>query len=113
MVRGSKTGLSLLHDSYLNCIKKLEFEKASGTLIIPEWKSAAYWPEMLKSNGLFKDFVKESMPLPTRNLIIKGPGNNGLFGKEQLSFRMIAFHVRFLIRSWVRRFVQKMSLTYV
>lgn len=79
----------------LNCIKKLELEKANGTLIIPVWKSAPYWPELYDKNGSFKVFITEVIPLPSRNVTVKGRGNNGIFGREQLSFTMAAFKIRF------------------
>ena len=59
----------------LNCIRKLENEKASGTLIIP----APYWPKLLDKNGSLKHFITEVIVLPTRNLTVKGKGNNGIF----------------------------------
>ena len=79
----------------LKCIKKLESEKANGTLVIPVWISAPYWPELLDKNGSYKTFIKEVIPLPSRNVIVNGRGNNGIFGREQLSFKMAAFKIRF------------------
>ena len=79
----------------LNCIKKLEYESANGTLIIPVWKSAPYWPELYDTNGQFKFFIREVIVLPSRNVIVKGRGNNGIFSKEQLSFLIAAFKIRF------------------
>ena len=77
------------------CIKKLEAEKANGTLIIPVWNSAAYWLELFNQDGFFKAFVNESIILPPRNLIVEGRGKNGIFGRERLSFKMIALKARF------------------
>ena len=31
---------------------------SNGTLIIPEWKSAGFWPLLVDDRGLFKDFVQ-------------------------------------------------------
>ena len=79
----------------LKCIKKLESEKANGTLVIPVWISAPYWPELLDKNGSYKAFIKEVIPLPSRNVIVNGRGNNGIFGREQLSFKMAVLKIRF------------------
>ena len=78
----------------LKCIRKIELEKASGTMIVPLWKSAPYWPDLHADDGFLKRFIAECRLLPTRNAICKGRGNNGIFRKP-LSFRMVALKVRF------------------
>ncbi|MCG7875782.1 MAG: reverse transcriptase domain-containing protein [Candidatus Thiodiazotropha endolucinida] len=79
----------------LDSVRKIENESANCTLIIPVWRSATYWPELLDKNCSFKSFVNDFIILPPRNVILKGRGNNGIFGKEQLSFRMAALKIRF------------------
>lgn len=79
----------------LKCIRKIECEKANGTIIVPFWQSAPYWTELHDINGSYKKFVADSILLPSENVIQKGYGNNGIFGKEHLSFRMLALKVRF------------------
>ncbi|MCG7878431.1 MAG: hypothetical protein N0C90_19185 [Candidatus Thiodiazotropha endolucinida] len=79
----------------LKCIRKIEGEKANGTIIVPLWKSAPYWTELHDSSGSFKKFVVDSFLLPTQNVIQKGYGNNGIFEREYLSFRMLALKIRF------------------
>ena len=78
----------------LKCLRKIELEKASGTIVIPVWKSAPYWPELFASDGTIKRFITDFVLLPTDNVIQKGRGNNGIFGKP-LSLRMLALRVRF------------------
>ena len=41
-------------------LKKIVKEKAEGTLILPEWKSAPFWPLYLNSNGSYKPFIAEN-----------------------------------------------------
>lgn len=79
----------------LKCIQKIQCEEANCTLIIPLWKSAPFWPELLYKDSSFKYFVSESFLLPSQNVIVKGRGNNGIFARSRLSFRMIALKIRF------------------
>lgn len=79
----------------LNCIQKIKAEEASATLVIPVWESATYWPDLIRKDGSFRSFIVDNILLPSRNIIVKGNGNNGIFGREQLSFKMIALKIRF------------------
>ena len=62
------------------CINKLVTEKACGTLVVPVWQSAPYWPLIcLKYENVFRSFVREHKMLPQKNIILTGNGNNGVF----------------------------------
>ena len=39
-------------------VRKIENDKCSCNLVIPEWKSAAYWPMLIGWEGNFKSHVK-------------------------------------------------------
>ncbi|VDI65147.1 Hypothetical predicted protein [Mytilus galloprovincialis] len=54
-------------------INKIIKDKAKCMLVIPEWKSAPYWPLLYKDGG-FRDFIKEVIYLPRYNIIVKGTG---------------------------------------
>ena len=56
-------------------VKKLRVCRGKGTLIIPEWPSALFWPYLLQSPMKFKPFVKEVVTLPKlQDLLVEGPG---------------------------------------
>ena len=74
----------------VTCIRKMESDKCVGTLILPEWKSAAFWPLLVTEEGAYRDFIKSVYVLPCSGSIKQGRGNNGMFGKDPLAFRMIA-----------------------
>ena len=76
----------LLHMS--NC-------KAQGTLIIPLWYSAPFWPMICGEYNVFREFVLDCMDLlPYKNAFC--PGNCGsIFGNQDLTFRMLALRVDF------------------
>ena len=76
------------------CLNKIISEKAPGTLVIPMWKSAPFWP-LVCQNYVFRDFVKDHRLLPQVNVIAAGKGNNGIFAEEPLKFKMVALKISF------------------
>jgi hypothetical protein len=78
-----------------DCLKKLQYENSTATLVVPEWKSAPFWPLIVDENGMFKDFIKMFYYLPVTGSIVKGKGNNGVFSSEPLSFRMLTLRIQF------------------
>ena len=69
-------------------INKMKSDRAMGTLVVPAWKSAPYWP-LLHS----KCYVKDQMVL-TENAVVPGKGQNGIFAKSS-NFKMMAFRISF------------------
>ena len=84
------------HSQAAKVVNKMVFEKAQGTLILPEWKSAPYWPLICSSKDIFKEFITDIIDyLPCNKAIVKGAGKNGIFSECPLNFRMLALKVRF------------------
>lgn len=79
----------------LMSLKKLENEKSKGTLVVPLWKSAPFWPMLQPTENDFAEFVKDYKILPQYNVTKSGCGNNGIFGENPLSFKMLALKVIF------------------
>ena len=70
---------------------------AKGVLIVPEWKSANFWPMIWTSDGHFKSFVIDYMELPTAiSYYIPCKNGSGLFDVENLKFRMLALLISFV-----------------
>ena len=73
-----------------------------GTLIIPEWPSAYFWPLLRDGPSWFKSLVREVFVVPAiKDLILEGPGQRQIY-KLHLSvfrgcpkFRMLALRVDF------------------
>ena len=42
-------------------ISRMETSKAKGVLVVPRWESAYYWPLICGEDGVFKEFVKDSL----------------------------------------------------
>ena len=73
-----------------------------GTLIVPQWPSAYFWPFLHDSSSQFKSFVKGVFELPCiEDLLLEGPGQRQIY-KARPSvfsgcprFRMLALRVFF------------------
>ena len=76
-----------------DCLDKIVSEKAVGTMIVPQWKSAPFWPKLFESNDIAKYFIKAMINLGNANVIVKGKGNNGIFMKNPLPFDMLALKI--------------------
>jgi hypothetical protein len=79
-------------------IQHLKVYKARGTLIVPKWKSAHFWP-LLCSDGMhFNSFVPEWIVLPNiPNLFIRGKAKNSIFGSRLLNFQVLALRIDFSV----------------
>ncbi|VDI71133.1 Hypothetical predicted protein [Mytilus galloprovincialis] len=65
-------------------------EKSIGTLIVPYWRSAPFWPILnvgIEGSQTFACFVGDSRVLSS-SVVIRGRGKNGLFGKTDTNFRI-------------------------
>ena len=74
---------------------KIEQEQARCTLVVPKWKSGAFWPRLVDSRGNFNSYVRDFKVLPKVGLICVGKGHNGVFSKNPLPFHMMALKVMF------------------
>ena len=69
---------------------------ASGTLIVPEWPSAPFWPVVHPTAEQFAEFVVGTQELPLSELLIM-PGLSGcsLFGGKVPNTRVLALRCEF------------------
>ena len=68
----------------------MESCKAKGTLVVPEWKSAPFWPLLCSFDRslLFQDFVKDFCCLPkSRDMFIPGRGSSFVYSNQSPFFR--------------------------
>ena len=60
---------------------------STGTLILPEWPSAYFWPLLKPCPSRFASFVTDVVSLPkTSDLIIPGPGQKVLYHSKPSVF---------------------------
>lgn len=75
-------------------LKKLMACKAKGVLVVPEWKSANFWPLLCKEGGQFRQCIRDCIFLPTdKHSYTPCKNGAGIFGNEDLKFNMLALFV--------------------
>ncbi|CAC5423237.1 unnamed protein product [Mytilus coruscus] len=69
---------------------------AVGTLIVPCWPSASYWPMLCPNGGDFTDQVTAYVELPSgKEFYTPGKSKNAIFGNTDLKFKMLALRLDF------------------
>lgn len=74
----------------LETVNKILHDRCYGVLVIPKWESAPFWPILIKAKGEYCDFIIDVAYLPFTGVVTPGRGDNGMFAKEPLSFRLMA-----------------------
>ncbi|MEW8547530.1 MAG: DNA N-6-adenine-methyltransferase, partial [Candidatus Thiodiazotropha sp.] len=81
----------------LSTIEKMAKEQAVGTILLPNWPSAPFYPSIFKDSKCHS-FVREVVKLPRFNVVKKGLGNNGIFEINPLPFDMLALKLDFSLK---------------
>ena len=69
---------------------------AQGTLIVPLWRSAPFWPLFTTDGFHVAHFVEDWVDLPSlKTTFCMGCYSSGVFGKENLNFRVLAVRINF------------------
>ena len=91
---------------FVDVIRHTRACRAVGTLIVPEWASAFFWPLLKPRPSRFASFVVDVVRLPRRSdLIIPGPGQKIFYrGKPSVffgcpKFSMLALRIDFRLTS--------------
>ena len=67
-----------------------------GSLVVPEWPSAAFWPLLCVSEWEFQSFVVDAMYLPlSDSLIVRGKAGATLFKNGWPNTNMLALRIEF------------------
>ena len=79
-------------------VNHLKLCKASGTVVVPLWRSVHFWTIICDDGVHFSNFVHGWLILPhIPNLFIRGKAKNYIFGNGLLKFAMLALRVDFSI----------------
>ena len=77
--------------SVVRAIKHLIFCKARGTLIVPRWVSAAYWPYIFNANLEYKEYVTDVLEFTeAERIYVKGSSPKCIFGTEKFVSTVLA-----------------------
>ena len=76
-------------------LKHMKVCKAKGTLVVPAWYSASFWP-LLCPRGMFIPEVIDFVYLPRdKEAYIPSRIAGGLFGERDLAFDMLAINMKY------------------
>ena len=79
-------------------LEKMKFDNVKGVMVVPLWQSASFWP-LIWNGTSFIDNVIDWIDLPgQKEYYIPCKNNSGIFGKENLKFRMLALKMDFSMR---------------
>lgn len=69
--------------------------KAVGTLVVPFWPSAIFWPLLMESTTKFNSFVQDSWVFPAVKESFESGSGLSMFGTRDLNFDMLALRISF------------------
>ena len=77
-------------------LRHLQASKADGTLVVPEWHSAPWWPLLTYDGVNFRPMVTDWLIVdPYPNMIVPAVSGVGLFGDSTPKFRFILLRLKF------------------
>ena len=72
----------------IDLVRHLKTCSRRGTLIIPEWPSASFWPFLRERSSQFQSFVVDVFVLPAiSDLLLEGPGQKQIYPSRPSVFR--------------------------
>ena len=75
---------------------------AKGTLIVPEWKSAPFWPLLQPIEGEFEQFAVAVNELPLfESLFVPGLSGSSLFAGSVLNTNVLAVRCNFTMQEYI------------
>ena len=75
-------------------LSHLKVCNAAGTLVVPLWRSAYFWPRLCFDGLHWSGFVHDWVILPDLpNLLIRGKAKNSIFGRGSLPFPSVALRI--------------------
>ena len=77
----------------VECVQNLVSEGCTGTLVVPNWPSAPFWPLIVNNDGQYKSFVIANYMFSVKDGIVPGRGNNGIFADINSTFDVLALQL--------------------
>lgn len=78
-------------NSVIRTLKHLVACRGKGTLIVPKWKSAAYWPLIFCKNMIYHEYVRDVIEFKnTHGIYVQGSNHKSIFGTEPFITPVIA-----------------------
>ena len=77
-------------------LRHMSAGRENGTLIVPERRSASWWPLLVEKSGSWKSFVSQSMQIqPYKGIFLSGSAASDIFTTGVPSFSILALTLCF------------------
>lgn len=77
-------------------VKHMSAGGEDGTLLVPQWPSAMWWPLLVDTNGSWRAFVTNSMTIqPYKGIFLSGSAASNVFTSSIPSFQILALRICF------------------
>lgn len=75
-------------------IEHLKASKAIGTLVVPEWYSAVFWPLLFSDNSPYKGMVRDTMRFKDpEHIFVQGRNSNSIFGTSRMNSAVLCIRL--------------------
>jgi len=76
-------------------LKHMQVSKCEGTLVVPYWPSAIFWPAIVKENNSFYEFVKDYRFDDSKDCLQLGNHKNALLGSSRCKSLLLSLKIDF------------------
>ena len=77
-------------------LRHMSAGRENGTLIVPEWRSASWWPLLVERSGSWKSFISQSLQIqPYKGIFLSGSAASDIFTAGVPSFSILALKLCF------------------
>ena len=77
-------------------LRHMSVGKEDGTLLVPEWRSAPWWPLLVTRRGSWREFVVDSRQIqPYEGIFVPGSAASSIFSSGTAAFSLLALKLRF------------------
>jgi hypothetical protein len=75
-------------------ISHIIYCKAKGTMIVPEWKSAVFWPLIIDTSGKFEWFIKDCVEYKNPSIFfVTGSDKNSIFSESTFNSNVLVLKI--------------------
>ena len=77
-------------------LRHMSVGKEDGTLLVPEWSSAPWWPLLVTRRGSWREFVVDSRRIqPYEGIFVPGSAASSIFSSGTPAFSLLALKLKF------------------
>lgn len=75
-------------------IKQLRYQRATGVLVVPKWKSAPFWPMIVDKCGRYQAFIRDYIEYAKpQNFFVPGSDKSSIFAKRVFDSNVLVLKI--------------------